>query len=62
MDSDEATALNKRYCDRKQELKEDFKPDDYNGMGIKRRMCWRRRRRRRRRGRHKPNGLGIISP
>lgn len=33
MDSDEATALNKRYCDRKQELKEDFKPDDYNGMG-----------------------------
>jgi hypothetical protein len=38
MDSDEATALNKRYCDRKQELKEDFKPDDYNGMGIKRRM------------------------
>ena len=32
MDSDEATALNKRYCDRQQELKEDFKPDDYNGM------------------------------
>ena len=49
MDSDEATALNKRYCDRKQELKEDFKPDDYNGMGIKRRM--------RRRGKSRPNGF-----
>lgn len=52
MDSDEATALNKRYCDRKQELKEDFKPDDYNGMGIKRRM--------RRRGKSRPNGFAIT--
>ena len=51
MDSDEATALNKRYCDRKQELKEDFKPDDYNGMGIKRRMRMRRHETRR------PNGF-----
>jgi hypothetical protein len=50
MDSDEATALNKRYCDRKQELKEDFKPDDYNGMGIKRRM-------RRRHETRRPNGF-----
>lgn len=58
MDSDEATALNKRYCDRKQELKEDFKPDDYNGMGIKRRM---RRRGRRRRGNSRHDGFAKTS-